>query len=241
MKIQFVVLALSILFYSSTGLTQATRLNASEDYLDTWAIAFGGAYTSTVLKHNETSAAAQYSSTNRRVRVDDIRMSLSLMKEFLNPKTFSVTAQILGGITDSKGSTGDNNQARFEEYLRSTHFGGGLSFNYNIYSFGLKLQPFVGVDFISEQGDLIMNHSNGVQTLNTIHRFDTQLAFLNVGIRAFDADYNLMSYFQLSAPQIVGESIAPLGRINGADIEITSLTTIDRSPVAFSMGFGYYF
>ncbi len=236
------LLFLSLLFSAMQVSAQATRLNAAEDYADDdWGITFGASYSSRVLVHNESSSNASYASSGRRVRVPDVSMSLSLMKEFLNPSRISVTAVLMGGISDSSGNSGGEALQTFEEKLDSSHFGGGLSVNYNIYAYGLKLQTYLGARILSEQGELNMAHSNGGTKLNTIHRFDAQILHLGLGLRAFDADHNLMSYFEVSTPNTMSESFTPVGQVNGADVSITSDTQITRDPVAFAMGFGYYF
>ncbi len=234
----FILLTLSGLQASA----QATRLNAAEDYAeDDWGLTFGASYSSRVLVHNESSSNTSYSTSGRRVRVPDVSMSVSLMKEFLNPNRISITAVLLGGISDSSGNSGGESIATFEEKLDSSHFGGALSVNYNIYAYGLKLQTYLGARFLSEQGELNLAHSNGGTNLNTIHRFDAQVLHLGLGLRAFDADHNLMSYFEISTPNTMSENFTPIGQVNGTDVTITSETKITRDPVAFSMGFGYYF
>ncbi len=241
MKLTFFLFSL-IFFLSLQAFAQATRLNAAEDYKgDSWSVTFGASYTSRVLWHNESGTDPAYVTTGRRIRVPDVNLSLSVIKEFMNTQKISVTAILLGGIADSTGKSGGENLEPLEEKLEGYHIGGGLTVNYNTYSYGLKLQPYVGAKIISEQGELNLLHNNGGTQLNTIHEFEAQLVHLGIGVRAFDADYNLMSYFEINTPQVMSESYSPVGQVTGTNIPITSETEITRDPVAFAMGFGYYF
>jgi hypothetical protein len=99
-----------------------SRLHASEDYEGkTWGLLLGGTYTSRVLKHDEISANPSFVSSDRRVRVDDVRLSFTVIKEFFNPSDFSITVSVQGGVTDSSG-TSQNPGGDFEEKLESRHF-----------------------------------------------------------------------------------------------------------------------
>ncbi len=234
---KFLIPFLSLLI-SSVGLAQSTRSNAFEDYKgETWAITFGASYTSTVLRHDESSSNGEYVTAGEKIRVPDVKLSLTLMKELFNPNKYSVTLLATGGMSDASGSPSDENAEDYTEELSAVHYGGGLTVNYNTYAYGLKLQPYVGALILLEQGEHNLTHDD----LNTIHEFEATVAYLNVGIRCFDADHNLMSFFQISAPQVMSETITPYGQVDGSDITITSNTEITRDPVAFTLGFGYYF
>lgn len=231
-----------VLLLSQSLWAQSSRLNSEEDYKETWSITFGGSYTSTVLQHAETSSNSSYSTSGRRIRVPDVKYGLSLMRELFNSNTISVTVIGFGGVTDSDTKSGGrNDQPQFTENLNGFHFGGGLSLNYNTYAYGLKVQPYVGVAIMQEQLEYDLEHSSGVAALNTFHEVSATVAHPGLGVRCFDADVNLMSYFQITTTAVMSETITASGRVGQSDVAINSNTSFEREPWAFSLGFGYYF
>ena len=244
MKKIIILPVLLIIFSQSQSYAQATRHNAAEDYQDSdWSIAFGAAWATKNIQHSETSSNASYQSVDKNIRVPDVKMSLTVFKEFLSSKRISFTASLFAGVADSDGKSpsGLNSGYEFLEKVTGMHFGAGVSVNYNMYYYGLKLQPYIGARLIQDQGELNLTHSDGSLIFNTIHEFSSQVAHLGAGLRAFDADNSLMSYIEFSSPQELSETLTPRGQVSGSDIVIASTTDIQREVIAFSMGFGYFF
>ncbi len=237
------ILFFSILLTSQLAVASSSRSHAEEDYAnDPWSLAVGGTYTTTVLKHNETSTSPSFATSGRRVRVPESHLSLLVMREFLNKATYSFTLLFKAGVNDSSGQSGGlDGQVTMEESLKSSHFAAGGSVNYSLYKFGLKIQPYLGVGIIQESGEFTLQYSNGGTTIDTIHSFNSTLAVGSLGVRFFNADANLMSYFQLSVPTVMNANAEARAKTNGVEVPVASNTAIVRDPVAFSLGFGYYF
>ena len=75
-------------------------------------------------------------------------------------------------------------------------------------------------------------------SIGSIQADDEELV---VRVRVFDADVGLMSYFEVSSPMVMSETITASAQANGNEIDINSNTELKRLEVAFSLGFGFYF
>lgn len=234
------LLVLTVLFSPLVAWSQS-RTHANEDYLQTWVLAFGADYTTNTINHNETSSSSNYTAVDREISVNDITLNFMVMKEFFNPQKISMTVKFFAGKSDSTGKSGDKEQVRYEEKLTKQQYGLGLSLNYNTYAYGLKLQYYAGVDLMNSSGQFSLSHSNAGYSLQTLHDVDAQLALLNLGIRIFDANAQLMSFFQISTPQVLSETIKVSGTVDGSAVTMTNSQKLTRAPWALSIGFGYYF
>lgn len=94
---------------------------------------------------------------------------------------------------------------------------------------------------IQESGELILTYDNSGNSTQLIHEFEDQIAMPGLGIRVFDDEVSLMSYFKVSMPQYLSDSFEARAIINGADVAVNSATEFERAPVAIELGFGYFF
>ena len=239
---KFVLISI-IIFYSHTFCfaSAGSRSNAHEDYTESWMMTFGAGFSTRVISHDESSSDSSFGSVGEDSRSSDLRVSLGVGKEFFNQNSISFTLALMGGFSNGSFSSGEENQSQFEEKLSSVHIGGGLSVNYNLYTWGYKMQPYLGLDIIKESGKIQTLYDNGGNTTELTHEFEDMVALPGIGIRVFDDEVSLMSYFKVSMPQYLSDSFEASATVNGSTVAVTSATEFYRSPVAFELGFGYFF
>lgn len=218
-----------------------SRETAVEDYLQTWSLNVGGSFTSTVMSHNEVAFDGAYLPIREAIRIPEGGFSLKLTKEFFVRDRISYTFTAFGGKVDGSYESGPENNSVFNEDSSTSQFGGGISANYNFFVYGLKMQPFVGVNLAMTNSQYTLSHRNGANRLMTIHDVSQQLAVIGTGVRFFDSETGLMSYLSIETPQTMSEEVQTTSTINGENTIITTPATIQRAPLIFSLGFGAYF
>lgn len=242
-----IYIALTVFSIESQSAVGASRSHAFEDYTDSWVITVGGGYTTRFVKHRETSTDTSFTAINEDIHVVDIPLTIAVMKELFNQSRFSVTLKFFGGINDGDyksdydpANSDSKNKSVFEEKLSGVHFGGGASLNYNSFLYGYKIQPYVGLDLFQDQGELSLTHNSGSAV--TTHTYKDQVVLIGLGVRVFDSEVGLMSYFMASLPQALNESIS-VQTANGGAISTGTMVPaeITRAPLQFSLGFGFVF
>lgn len=245
-KIKVTALLLGALVFSSQGLASYGSANFG-DYQDSWTITFGAAYSSRLFEHRETSADINYVPINEEVRTIEVPLHLSLMKEFMHQSRLSFTVKLFGGFVDgdyeaqyNAADPGSKNLSQFETKLSGVQYGGGISVNYNFFLYGYKLQPYAGADLMLDSGTMTLTHNGTTST--TEYAYSDMVVQMGAGVRAFDSEVSLMSYFFFSTPLVMSESLEDTVTISGA--QSTPLATqalVKRAPLQVSVGFGYFF
>lgn len=188
-SIFFQFITLYVLFFISlmSGELLASDMIKARNYTDSWSITMGGIFSTRLIRHNEVSTTSGYSSINEVTRLDEISFSFAVLKEFMSQERISFTVKALGGLLDDSSESDGDNLSVFKEDLSGYQWGAGLSVNYNIYYYGLKLQPYIGVDLVQESGKYNLTHTSSSAELTTRNEFTGQIAILCLGLRAYDS------------------------------------------------------
>lgn len=208
---------------------------------DSWSLLIGASKASRLLNHEESHGIHQYEPLDEQIRLTDVALSISLIKELLKGKRMSYSLKTSIGKID--GSYSSNSNRNFREEVSGQLFGLGGSVNYNCYQeFGFKIQPYIGAEIVHEFGNYRLSHKSSGNSLLTVNNYKENFVLIVAGVRFFDKSHKLMSFFEMSMPETLTNQKNAMVSVNGSSMQKDiSSVEVKRDSVIASLGFGLTF
>lgn len=237
----YTIIIISI--FCNLALASGEETSIGEYFFDTyendWVLMLGFGLTDTKIQHTETSSVTNFSSIGVDNSVSNTPISLSLMKEFMYQSRISFSAMFTGGLNVGSGDDTVNGVA-FEEDLSGFHVGAGVSVNVNYFTYGMKLQPYIGAGVTRESAQYEMVYESGVNSITTLYDYTGLLADINMGARLLDPEAEMMSFVNVSYINPMSETVDAKATVGTAE-GVLNVVGLEKSKVLVSLGFGFLF
>lgn len=219
------------------------------DYRDkepsTWSLGLGYQNLSTKIEHGEKSDSSEFFPLGYETDMSIHVLSAQLTKEVLSGSLISFTAMARYGII--RGADNDvlnEENLQFEDNASGNVYGGGLTMNLNMKAWGLKVQPFVGTQYIIHDFDYELNYSsidNGSQQIDLTYFNKRTSLQHSVGMRFIDESKSLMSYLSVDFIQNQNDELSVFATQGDQELNITEAGLLDQRDLVFGLGFGVMF
>ncbi len=207
-------------------------------------IVFGYQNTASTIDHKENSNYSNFYSINKSIEIEKNSLNIAALIEPFQNKQISPAFILRAGYgfgTD-EGALSTAGFAYKEKYS-GQHFGLGAGINYNGSAYGLKVQPFIQGEAIYSKAKYGLDYGNSTDPTTEFgidYKVNETIFQSSAGIRFYDYDLALMSYFAVDYQTSLSQSTQGDGDHGGESFAVTN-ATVKSLPVGFTIGLGMFF
>jgi hypothetical protein len=211
----------------------------------TWSIAGGYQNLGTKIAHGEKSDSESFFPMGYESDLTMHVMSLQVNKEIMASNYISFTATGRYGLI--RGSDSDvlnTENIQFEDSASGNVYGGGLTANLNMKGLGLRIQPFVGTQYIVHDIEYALSYgqvNGGVVPIQLTYNNKRTSLQHSLGVRMMDESKSLMSFISVDYLQNQSDDLSVFAKQGAREINITEPAEFEQNDLSFSLGFGFLF
>jgi len=132
----------------------------------------------------------------------------------------------------------------YDSKISGEYYAAGLSLNLNMEGFNIKIQPYIGAQYLINKSDYELTYArpaNEKEAFLVTYTEEAKVIQSSLGIRLIDGPKHVMSFASLDYNSPLQTNLAVRGMQGKENLYLTNPSKLEYSNLTFTIGVGFVF